>query len=240
MIIPTRTMIDQWKQDRISSIAQVWMYDMRDEIDRLTAANDALKATIDECRRALPPGTDGPGIVGGVLHLVEQRDALAKATTPAPEREAKIRAWETCALAIKDDGDYHPIDVYRVTLHEIRNGVALMRSAGDGKALLRELRAWICGEWSSALAFGSIRRILDGIDEMLAQPAPVEKPAAAVPKDDGELNKLASPPVAAAVPDDTRELVAQLAEAVAGLHWLDHKKIAEVAGIVSRKMRGGA
>lgn len=201
-MIPTREQIKEWEGNE--SGAGSWLRAMRDEIDRLTAANEAGGAALLDAQR----------------EAAKLRAELA-ALKPSEDREAAIRAWKARAMAVEDDGDYHPIDVYRVTLGEIRDAVALMRSAGDGKALLRELRAWICGEWSSALAFGSIRRILDGIDEMLAQSAPVEQPAAAVP-------------------DDTRELVAQLAEAVAGLHWLDHKKIAEVAGIVSRKMRGGA
>ena len=90
-------------------------------------------------------------------------------TTPAPEREAAIRAWEEDATLHRcgsrfDDDD--PRATYLMARSEITAAVALMRSAGDGKALLRELRAWIIDEkWCAP---GIVRKI----DEMLARPCP--------------------------------------------------------------------
>ena len=263
-MIPTREQIEgDWGDPRYSmaTVVRTWLRAMRDEIDRLTAANEAGGAALLDAQR----------------EAAKLRAELA-ALKPSEDREAAIQKWEACALAIKDDGDYHPIDVYRVTLGEIRAAVALMRSAGDGKALLRELLAW------SDFAGVRAETILMKIKEMLAQPAPVEKPAAAVPKDDGskatprfsvehrdygavlfcnqrpsawvwnfgpgdemkrtaegvcrELNKLASPPVAAAVPDDTRELVAQLADVVQHL-CITNKQGSRVTAIAA-ELRGGA
>ena len=211
MIIPTRTMIDQWKQDRISSIAQVWMYDMRDEIDRLTAANEA----------------DGAALLDAQREAAKLRAELA-ALKPSEDREAAIRAWKARAMAVEDDGDYHPIDVYRVTLGEIRDAVALMRSAGDGKELLRELLAW------SDFAGVRAETILMKIKEMLAQPAPVEQPAAAVPDDTRELVER----IAIAV-DRNAELAAKLAELVSCFR-VEGCDIDLRAKAIAAKLRGGA
>jgi hypothetical protein len=227
-MIPTREQINAYPY--FGDTSKTWLRAMRDEIDRLTAANEA----------------DGAALLDAQREAAKLRAELA-ALKPSEDREAAIRAWKARAMAVEDDGDYHPIDVYRVTLGEIRAAVALMRSAGDGKALLRELRAWICGEWSSALAFGSIRRILDGIDEMLAQPAPVEKPTDAKIKEMEErfnANYRSIHPVeqpAAAVPDDTRELVAQLAEHVVTMcDGMDFGVALSEVQAIAAKLRGWA
>ena len=170
--------------------------------------------------------------------------ALAKATTPAPEREVKIKTWEAWALEDAADSDLYD-DCFVLERHEIEDAVALMRSAGDGKALLRELR----GKYVAA-GYGAKELSVRLVDEMLArpepstvysrgktiaesadpptayyppppveiwpeemkrqtlvgkfEPAPVERPAAAVPDHVPDAGKT--------VPDDTRELVAQLAD----------------------------
>lgn len=144
------------------------------------------------------------------------RELRAKATTPAPEREAAIRMLERRALQYLDHSEKSRFssdgEGYR---DEITAAVAMVRSAGDPDAKLRELRAWIIDEkWCAP---GIVRKI----DEMLAQPAPVEQPA----------------PPAAAVPDDTRELVAQLADVAAEFFvapWCDRAKA------IAAKLRGGA
>ena len=101
-------------------------------------------------------------------------------TTPAPEREAAIRAWEEDATLHRcgsrfDDDD--PRATYLMARSEITAAVALMRSA-DGKALLRELRedleVYPDGIWTT-------REMVAKIGLLLVQPAPVEQPAAAVP-----------------------------------------------------------
>ena len=150
--------------------------------------------------------------------LCAMRDEIPAALKPSEDREAAIRAWEEDATLHRcgsrfDDDD--PRATYLMARSEITAAVALMRSAGDPDAKLRELRAWIIDEkWCAP---GIVRKI----DEMLAQPAPVEQPA----------------PPAAAVPDDTRELVAQLADVVAEFFvapWCDRAKA------IAAKLRGGA
>ena len=186
--------------------------------------------------------------------LCAMRDEIPAALKPSEDREAAIRAWEEDATLHRcgsrfDDDD--PRATYLMARSEITAAVALMRSAGDGKALLRELRAWIIDEkWCAP---GIVRKI----DEMLAQPAPVEQPAAAVPDDIGlgpvtdemvqsgiaavkdgrwitleQLRKELAP-----APDDTRELVAQLADVAAEFFvapWCDRAKA------IAAKLRGGA
>lgn len=197
-----------------------WFSSMRAEIDRLktynaTALNERSKWENEAAQ--LRADLDRANIEAALA-----RDALDKATAPAPEREAKIEAWVEGALAHQSDDGSFPMWKY-----EIDDAVALMRSAGDGKALLRELRAWIIDErW---VAGGIVRKI----DEMLAKPAPVEQPAAAVPDHFPDAGKM--------VPDDTRELVAQLADAVVTL--CDGQgfgvTLSEVQAIAA-KLRGGA
>ena len=227
-----------------------WFSSMRAEIDRLktynaTALNERSKWENEAAQ--LRADLDRANIEAALA-----RDALAKATAPAPEREAKIEAWVEGALAHQSDDGSFPMWKY-----EIDDAVALMRSAGDGKALLRELRAWIIDErW---VAGGIVRKI----DEMLAKPAPVEQPAAAVPEnhDEGRMCMLCCgyvpsgskfahgvgvcvpEPVpvtkpAAAEPDDTRELVAQLGHFVCMMLKGEANR-AEVRGIMA-KLRGGA
>lgn len=194
-MIPTREQINAkelWTGGQaLGGQALGWLLAMRDEIDRLQADLDRANT-----------------------EAALARDAMAKATTPAPDREAAIRAWKEEALSVlSGEEDFEGYLLLRRS--EITKAVALMRSAGDGKALLRELRAWIIDEkWCAP---GIVRKI----DEMLAQPAPVEQPA----------------PPAAAVPDDTRELVAQLADVAAEFFvapWCDRAKA------IAAKLRGGA
>jgi len=94
--------------------------------------------------------------------------ALAKATTPAPEREAAIRAWEEDALRLPDSHEDGPFQRFILERREITDAVALMRSA-DGKALLRELRedleVYPDGIWTT-------REMVAKIGLLLAQPAP--------------------------------------------------------------------
>lgn len=134
-----------------------WIMTMRTEIDRLQADLDRANT-----------------------EAAMARDALAKATTPAPDREAAIRAWEEDATLHRcgsrfDDDD--PRATYLMARSEITAAVALMRSA-DGKALLRELRedleVYPDGIWTT-------REMVAKIGLLLVQPAPVEQPAAAVP-----------------------------------------------------------
>lgn len=233
------------------------------------------------------------------IEAAQARDALAKATTPAPEREAAIERWAHWALRVSIDrpestvnlSDYTaqksnvgtPDERFVMMREEIDAAVALMRSAGDPDAKLRDLRAAAeqnlrrtspkSTDAEIAVAGWFIRRI----DEMLAKPAPVEQPAADCKamlrfsvehRDYGailfceqrpnawiwnfghgdemkwaaegvcrELNKLASPPPAAAVPDDTRELVAQLADLVAwSMPTMNHHKGVKT---IASKARGG-
>ena len=98
-----------------------WIMTMRTEIDRLQADLDRANT-----------------------EAAMARDALAKATTPAPDREAAIRAWEEDATLHRcgsrfDDDD--PRATYLMARSEITAAVALMRSAGDPDAKLRELQA---------------------------------------------------------------------------------------------------
>lgn len=141
--------------------------------------------------------------------LCAMRDEIPAALKPSEDREAAIRAWEEEALTVESGEEPFGQGYFLLRRSEITAAVALMRSA-DGKALLRELRAWIIDEkWCAP---GIVRKI----DEMLAQPAPVEQPAAAVP-------------------DDTRELVAQLADVVAEFFvapWCD--RAAEIAAKLRR------
>ena len=212
-MIPTREQIEaDWANPRFTpeTTALIWLRAMRDEIDRLQAA---LK--------------------------------------PSEDREAKIEAWEKEALTVESGEEPFGQGYFLLRRSEITAAVALMRRA-DGKALLRELRAWIIDEkWCAP---GIVRKI----DEMLAQPAPVEQPAAAVPDDIGlgpvtdemvqsgiaavkdgrwitleQLRKELAP-----VPDDTRELVAQLADLVAwAMPTMNHHKGVKA---IAAKLRGGA
>ena len=183
--------------------------------------------------------------------LCAMRDEIPAALKPSEDREAKIEAWEKEALTVESDEGSFGQGYFILRRSEITEAVSLMRSAGDGKALLRELRAWIIDEkWCAP---GIVRKI----DEMLAQPAPVEQPAAAVPDDIGlgpvtdemvqsgiaavkdgrwitleQLRKELAP-----APDDTRELVAQLADVAAELFvapWCDRAKA------IAKQLRGGA
>lgn len=170
--------------------------------------------------------------------------------------------WENEAAQLRADLDRANIEaaLARDALDKAQAArseiTAAMRRA-DGKALLRELRAWIIDErW---VAGG----IVSKIDEMLAKPAPVEQPAAAVPEnhDEGRMCMLCCgyvpsgskfahgvgvcvpEPVpvtkpAAAEPDDTRELVAQLGHFVCMMLKGEANR-AEVRGIMA-KLRGGA
>jgi len=183
-MIPTREQIDE----HYSVNALAWLRAMRDEIDRLTDANANLTRQVEWEQRAWPMWMEkalGKPLEGRTPSMVQvqltkrfdaiqadldranteaalARDALAKATTPAPEREAAIRAWEGCARAQEaDDGSFV------VWPEEITEAVALMRSAGDGKALLRELR----GKYVAA-GYGAKELSVRLVDEMLARPAP--------------------------------------------------------------------
>lgn len=106
---------------------------------------------------------------------------------PLTDREAAIRAWEEDATLHRcgsrfDDDD--PRATYLMARSEITAAVALMRSAGDPDAKLRELRAWIIDEkWCAP---GIVRKI----DEMLAQPAPVEQPSATPSRFDERASEL--------------------------------------------------
>lgn len=252
---------------------------LRHEIDRLTAE---LKAAHDDDSATTPYSPPFEG---------DPKDCAFKASDPV--REEEIKAWRDWALGDIADPDLYD-DCFVLSRAEIDSAVALMRSAGDGKALLRELRAWIIDEkWCAP---GIVRKI----DEMLAQPAPVDKPAATpdderramigmarqfretyyphsavmhASGDDGQElliytrgeyrndlvrliasfgNMTGSAPVeqpAAAVPDhfpdagkmvpdDTRELVAQLGHFVCMMLKGEANR-AEVRDIIA-KMRGGA
>ena len=150
----------------------------------------------------------------------DPKDCAFKASDPV--REEAIRAWEEEALFDMYE-HAHRDDVFLVRRSEITAAVALMRSA-DGKALLRELRAWIIDEkWCAP---GIVRKI----DKMLAQPAPVEQPVAAVPDHVPDAGKM--------VPDDTRELVAQLAEFVA--ITLKGEVNRDEVQAIANQLRGGA
>ncbi len=203
-MIPTRDEIERW------------IMTMRTEIDRLQADLDRANTTLF-CKGCggtvsdhLAPDQGGcPGSfdIGGVpmvplagrdamqkrAEKAEADLALAKATTPAPEREAAIRAWEKEALECCDASDD---TLYFVTRDEITAAVALMRSAGDGKALLRELRALARNMfWNYALerwniGTGAVGTVVQMIDEMLAQPAPVEQPAATASRFDERASEL--------------------------------------------------
>lgn len=179
----------------------------------------------------------------------DPKDCAFKASDPV--REDEIKAWRDWALGDIADPDLYD-DCFVLSRAEIDAAVALMRRA-DGKALLRELRAWIIDEkWCAP---GIVRKI----DEMLAQPAPVEQPAAAVPDDIGlgpvtdemvqsgiaavkdgrwitleQLRKELAP-----VPDDPRwELVAQLAEFVA--ITLKGEVNRDEVQAIAKQLQGGA
>ena len=161
--------------------------------------------------------------------LCAMRDEIPAALKPSEDREAAIRAWEEDATLHRcgsrfDDDD--PRATYLMARSEITAAVALMRSAGDGKALLRELRedleVYPDGIWTT-------REMVAKIGLLLVQPAPVEQPAAAVPDHFPDAGKM--------VPDDTRELVAQLADVAAEFFvapWCDRAKA------IAAKLRGGA
>lgn len=162
----------------------------------------------------------------------DPKDCAFKASDPV--REEEIKAWRDWALGDIADPDLYD-DCFVLSRAEIDSAVALMRSAGDGKELLRELRAWVADKAGMHLREGFgwfLNSAVERIDEMLARPAPVDKPAAAVPDDIGlgpvtdemvqsgiaavkdgrwitleQLRKELAP-----APDDTRELVAQLAD----------------------------
>ena len=172
---------------------------------------------------------------------------------PSEDREAKIEAWEKEALTVESDEGIFGQGYFILRRSEITEAVALMRSA-DGKALLRELRedleVYPDGIWTT-------REMVAKIGLLLVQPAPVEQPAAAVPDDIGlgpvtdemvqsgiaavkdgrwitleQLRKELAP-----APDDTRELVAQLADVAAEFFvapWCDRAKA------IAAKLRGGA
>lgn len=156
-MIPTREQIEgDWGDPRYSmaTVVRTWLRAMRDEIDRLTAANEAGGAALLDAQR----------------EAAKLRAELA-ALKPSEDREAKIRAWAEGALAHQHDDGSFPMWKY-----EIDDAIALMRSAGDGKALLRELRAKLVGH-----GYLDLDLPMRTIDKMLARPAPVEQPAAAVP-----------------------------------------------------------
>ena len=119
--------------------------------------------------------------------LCAMRDEIPAALKPSEDREAAIRAWEEDATLHRcgsrfDDDD--PRATYLMARSEITAAVALMRSAGDPDAKLRELRAWIIDEkWCAP---GIVRKI----DEMLAQPAPVEQPSATPSRFDERASEL--------------------------------------------------
>ena len=226
-MIPTRETIDSFAIDHAFHDKMVtWLRSMHSEIDKLRADLDRANT-----------------------EAALARDALAKATTPAPEREASIRAWEEEA---RGDGPSLLLD------YQITNAVALMRRA-DGKELLRELR----GKYMAA-GYGAKELSVRLVDEMLARPEPstvysrgktiaesADPPTAYYPPPPVEIwpeemkrqtlvGKFEPAPVerpAAAVPDDTRELVAQLADVVAEFFvapWCDRAKA------IAAKLRGGA
>jgi len=186
-MIPTREQIEgDWGDPRYSmaTVVRTWLRAMRDEIDRLTAANEAGGAALLDAQR----------------EAAKLRAELA-ALKPSEDREAKIRAWAEGALAHQHDDGSFPMWKY-----EIDDAIALMRSAGDPDAKLRELRAWVVSDtrWWNHPKWASVQDVCKRIDEMLAQPAPVEQPA-----EPPTIHRLGT------VPDDTRELVAQLADLVA-------------------------
>lgn len=119
-MIPTREEIEaDWANPRFTpeTTALIWLRSMRDEIDRLQADLDRANT-----------------------EAALARDALAKATTPAPEREAAIRAWEKGALFdmyehADDDEKAHQDDAFLVRRSEITAAVALMRGVAVKKAL---------------------------------------------------------------------------------------------------------
>lgn len=67
-----------------------------DELESLRRQLAEANAIIAEAKSALPPGTEGPGIVGGILHLVEQ---LAEATSTA---QTVVQAMEDSLKATQD------------------------------------------------------------------------------------------------------------------------------------------
>ena len=187
----------------------------------------------------------------------DPKDCAFKASDPV--REEDIKAWRDWALGDIADPDLYD-DCFVLSRAEIDSAVALMRSAGDGKELLRELRAWVADKAGMHLREGFgwfLNSAVERIDEMLARPAPVDKPAAAVPDDIGlgpvtdemvqsgiaavkdgrwitleQLRKELAP-----APDDTRELVAQLADVAAEFFvapWCDRAKA------IAKQLRGGA
>lgn len=110
----------------------------------------------------------------------DPKDCAFKASDPV--REEEIKAWRDWALGDIADPDLYD-DCFVLSRAEIDAAVALMRRA-DGKALLRELRAWIIDEkWCAP---GIVRKI----DEMLAQPAPVEQPSATPSRFDERASEL--------------------------------------------------
>lgn len=261
-MIPTREQIVSWSNMAVASStrgwslyrgevdnAANWFSSMRDEIDRLTAANETGGAALLSAQREVAK------LKSDLRARVLRSDADGNITVAECENCAKLRAdldRANIEAALARDA----LDKAQAARSEITAAVALMRRA-DGKALLRELRAWIIDErW---VAGG----IVSKIDEMLAKPAPVEQPAAAVPEnhDEGRMCMLCCgyvpsgskfahgvgvcvpEPVpvtkpAAAEPDDTRELVAQLGHFVCMMLKGEANR-AEVRGIMA-KLRGGA
>ena len=165
----------------------------------------------------------------------DPKDCAFKASDPV--REAAIRAWEEEALFdmyehADDDEKAHQDDAFLVRRREITAAVAMMRSAGDPDAKLRELRAWILemwwvasqGKWETGAHTAG--KVVGRIDEMLARPAPshvysrgrtiaesAEPPTAYYPPSPVEQP-------AAAVPDHFPD--AGKIDAV--LHWLEDGK----------------
>lgn len=109
---------------------------------------------------------------------------------PIADREAKIAAWRKKARRCPwEAGEY------LLTDEEIDEGVALMRSAPDGDAKLRELRDWACESLCDTDCGDAVRLppLLREIDRLAALPAqqPEPKPDAATRDGDEVLRELA-------------------------------------------------
>lgn len=123
------------------------------------------------------PATGDLGVKVGIVR--ELRDCAS--TVGDPEREAKIKAWHEEALTVESGEEPFGQGYFLLRRSEITAAVALMRGA-DGKALLRELRAWMVDKarmqlreglgWSFEVGHINLNSVVERIDEMLARPEP--------------------------------------------------------------------